>query len=301
MVDSLMFANLTTNQEFKMDMYNADYLLYEGGIDWGTIDINHNTSKYPLQVGVDILNTVYGTRDVSISGWIIGKTEEEIFKKKDVLSKTVNPYDDIRITVGNFCISGKPQTNVRYSYTMQENNEKMCKFLIEIFCPFPLFQGKSDTEVSLSQVIPMWHFDWIIPRIGMPLSVRKQSLFTDVMNDGNVDVGCEIEIVANGVVNNLTIINVYTQEFIKINKILHSGEIVVFTSRGNKSLYGYIDGVKTSYMDYLDFDSTWFTIKPGRNVFTFKTYDENGEVDNTYKNAEIKMKYNPCLLNLREE
>ena len=301
MVDSLLFTNLNTKQELRMDMYDADYLLYEGGIDWGTIDINHNTSKYPLQVGEDILNTVFGTRDVSISGWIVGPTEERIFQKKEILSKAVNPSDEVKITVGDYCITGRPQTNVRFSYTWQENNEKMCKFLIEIFCPFPLFQGVADNITALSEIIPLWHFDWIIPQEGIPLSVKKQSLFTDVINNGTVAVGCEIEIAASGTANNPAIINVYTQEFIRINKTLEAGETVVFTSRGNKNVYGIIDGTKVSYLDYFDFDSTWLTVRPGINVFTFRTYDENGEPDDTYKNLDISLKYNPCFLNLREE
>ena len=83
MVESIKIKNLATNVVKSFDMSEADYLIYEGAIDWGTVAVNHNTFSYPTQIGAYITNTVIGTRDISINGWIIGETLEEIEKKKN--------------------------------------------------------------------------------------------------------------------------------------------------------------------------------------------------------------------------
>lgn len=101
MVESIKIKNLTTNVVKSFDMSEADYLIYEGAIDWGTVAVNHNTFSYPTQIGAYITNTVIGTRDISISGWIIGETLEEIEGKKNSLSRLINPVEQVTITLVN--------------------------------------------------------------------------------------------------------------------------------------------------------------------------------------------------------
>lgn len=301
MIDRLTITNLDTKNVIEMDMYNANYLLYEGGIDWGKIDVDHNTFKYPNQTGKYVTNTNLGTRDISISGWIIGKTEQDIFTKKETLSKVINPTNTLRVSAGKYGINCRPSSNVKFANTYAENNSVMCKFLISLFCPFPLFDLDSDVVVVMADVTPLFMFDWIIPPEGMALSVRKRSTFTDIVNTGTLKVGCVIKLVATGLVNNPRIINVHTQEFMQINKSLEAGEEVVINTKDNRFIYGVKNGVKESYLDYFDFDSDWLMLEEGLNTLTYKTYTDTGVEDDTYKNLNIQISYNPCVFNLKEE
>ena len=83
MIESIKIRNESTGKIIKLDMSEANYLIYDGSIDWGTVDVSHNTFQYPTQIGAYISSTVVGTRDISISGWIIGDTLQEIEQKKD--------------------------------------------------------------------------------------------------------------------------------------------------------------------------------------------------------------------------
>lgn len=301
MVENIVLSNLDTKHNLMMNMDDADYLLYEGSIDWGTIDTKHNTFKYPNQVGKYITNTSLGTRDVAISGWIVGKTEQEIITKKEILSKVINPMHTIRVKAGEYGIEGCPSSNVKFSNAYKENNDKMCKFLIRLFCSFPLFDLDSDVVVSMADITPLFHFPLIIPKQGISMSVRKRTTFTDVVNGGTIPVGCTIRLVATGTVHNPRIINVHTQQYIQINKTMEAGEEIVINTKDNRYIYGIKEGVKESYLDYFDFDSTWLMLQVGLNTLTYKTYASENVEDETYKNLNINLSYNPCIFNLKEE
>ena len=121
MVEELMITNTSLNITCIMNMDDADYLLYEGCIDWGNISITHNTFQYSQQIGKSLTNSVVGTRDISISGWIIG-TKEEIESKKKRLSTIINPLNDVEIDVGKWRMTGRPSSNVSFSNNRTENN-----------------------------------------------------------------------------------------------------------------------------------------------------------------------------------
>ena len=107
MVEELMITNTSLNITCIMNMDDADYLLYEGCIDWGNISITHNTFQYSQQIGKSLTNSVVGTRDISISGWIIG-TKEEIESKKKRLSTIIKRLNDVEIDVGKWKMKGRP-------------------------------------------------------------------------------------------------------------------------------------------------------------------------------------------------
>ena len=211
MVEELNIVNLNTGLSLLFNMDNADYLIYEGGIDWGEINTTHNTYAYSSLLGEYPTNTIIGTRDISISGWIVGKTEEEIFQKKEKLSMFFNPLHTLRIKKGEYGIDGLPNTNVKFSSTYKENNDKMCKFLLQIFCPFPLFTKNDDFSISMVDIVPMWRFPWIIPEEGYVMSAMKNTRFQAVVNDGAINVGLRLVLEANGTVNNPTLISITTR------------------------------------------------------------------------------------------
>lgn len=298
MVERLFIYNKNLNKRILMNMEDADYLLYEGGIDWGGIEVVHNTSQYVQQIGNTITDSTVGTRDISISGWIIG-SEKEINDKKKTLSSMINPLHDLTIEVDKWKISGKPSTNVKYSKNYEENNDKMCKFLIQIFCSFPLFTASDVKEGYITSSIGLFSFPLVIKKDGISMSYRTKNYFVDIINDGAFEIGCEIVFEANGIVNNPTLLNVNTGERIKINKTLYSGEkIIVNTKKGNRSVKNQNN---EDYYEFFDFDNSWLQLNVGTNTFTYYTTNSFGERDETYKNMDLKIRYNICEMNLDEE
>lgn len=209
MVESIKIKNLATNVVKSFDMSEADYLIYEGAIDWGTVAVNHNTFSYPTQIGAYITNTVIGTRDISINGWIIGETLEEIEKKKNSLSRLINPVEQVTIYVGEYSISGKPSSNVTYGKEYAENNDVCCKFLIQILCDYPMFILTNPLTPEIGKIFGGFMFPLTIPKNkGLIMGYRQRSLFTTINNQGSISVGIKIKIYAHGTVNNIEIIDV---------------------------------------------------------------------------------------------
>lgn len=291
-------------------MDQADYLLYEGGTDWGTIQVDHESFRFPDQTGETITFSALGTRDVGINGWIIGKTLNEIETKKRILSVVINPLQLVHVDIGDYRIDAKPAANVAFSNTYQENNDVMCKFLIQLFCPFPLFRYRTGIKKTSARISGKFHFPLVLAPKGnqkkdLVFSVIETFRFLDIINDGTVEVGCTITFRCNrkreAYVNNPTLININTRQQIRINKTLARGETVIITTeKGKRDVMG---GTTTlaSYLDYFDLDNTWLTIPVGISTYAIRTYDAAGNQDDSYKYLDVSIVYNPCKLNLDNE
>lgn len=303
MVEKLKLVNTSTGSELRFGINDEDYLIEDGGIDWGTVEANHNTFQYPTQIGVYKTSTQLGTRDVSITGWIIGEDLSEIEDKKLNLSKFINPLQNVKIIVGEYYLEGAPSTSVKFSSSIKENNEVMCKFLVQVFCMFPMWSRFNELNVSIADTQGVFGFPLTFKPEGNIMGLRKSSLFTDVFNDGAIEVGMELHIVAKGIVNNPEILNVKTKEVIKINKTLRDGEsIVINTSQGARSVVGTTSsGVKENYFGYFDYDNTWLQLPVGSSTFTYRTYGANGEEDDTYKRLDVNLVYRPVLYSIGGE
>lgn len=304
MVESLRIYNIDENKIIEMNMQDdAEYLIYEGSIDWGNVQVTHNTFQYPTQFGSIVTSTVVGSRDISISGYIVEETKEKIEDKKVLLSSIINPMQELSVIVDKWHINGKPSSNVTFGSSYKENNSVLCKFLIQILCANPMFVLNDDNKIAIAEVEKLFHFPLILEPKGIIFGLRKSSLFTDVQNNGAVETGMIIRIKAKGNVNNLEILNVNTKDMIKINKVLKNGEeIIINTNKGERSILGHINNEPLeSYFDYFDFDSTWLQLQVGTSTFTFRSRTSDGKLDETYKQVDIELSFKEMLYNLRGE
>ena len=169
---------------------------------------------------------------------------------------------------------------VQCAATVAEDNEVICKFKIEGYCPDPLFSEQVESKVAAASTIPMFHFPLIIsknpsPPGGVIFGLRQPSLIVAINNSGAVDVGMKIVFKANGTLCGPSLINVYTQKYFKINKMMQAGEeITINTTIGEKKIQGTLNGITSNYFKYRDFDSEWLQLKVGDNLFRYDA-DEN--------------------------
>lgn len=276
MIESLRVKNTVTNQEIDMDKLTSVYIL--DSVDWGTIESSHHSYKYVNQIGVYVTNTTLETRDVKIVGWVVGDTELELKKKKQLLNKMINPQQPMDINVDEYTLTMLPNSSIKYSVNYAENNEVMCKFQIDGYCPDPLFKTESEAKTVAASTLPKFKFPLIIPQPkGIIMGLRQPSLIVAIENQGAVSVGMKIVFVASGTVQNPQIINVNTQEFFKINKTMVAGEsITINTNIGEKKIIGSLGGVDTNYFKYRDLDSTWLQLATGDNLIR---YDASANLD----------------------
>lgn len=283
-----------------MNSDDAEYLIDEGSIDWGTVTSTHHSYNYPSQIGEFISATTIGARTISIVGWVIG-SYEEIRRKKALLNKFINPQQPVEIIAGGYSIVGSPDSQVKYSNST-DNNDVMCRFIVSLYCNNPVFSSVDYSLVTVTEIEPKFMFPLTIPTSGMQFGVRKVSLFTDLINDGSLTVGAKIVFTADGIVNTPRLFNVVTMEYVQINTTLHAGDVVTIdTNNGSRSVTAKISGIEQNFFGKFDYGSTWLQFPIGTTILGFKTYDSNNLEDETYKNLSIQVFYHTTAFNLEEE
>ena len=149
MVESILLQNVETRAYLKLDMLTTpDYIL--NSVDWGVVESTHHSYKYVNQIGVYVTGTSLETRAVTIMGWVIADTERQMTQRKAMLNRFFNPQQAVDLFYKNYELRFLPSYSVRYSTTIAENNEIVCKFKVEGFCPDPLFKERFHKRRRLS-------------------------------------------------------------------------------------------------------------------------------------------------------
>lgn len=284
MVERIVLRRVKNLNELTLDMVSTpDFILKS--VDWGVVKGTHHSYKYINQIGVTVMNTSLGTRDITIEGWIVAQSESNMTYLKDVLNKFINPQEEIDLLYDAYVIRFKPDESVKYSVAFADNNDVFSKFQIKGTAANPMFSEIAEHKLPFAITTPMFHFPLILstslPDKGVIFGKRTASLISNVHNQGSVSVGMRIVFKANGTLVNPSLTNVTTLEEFKINKTMVADEeIEINTSIGKKSVKGRIGyGEQTNYYMYKDIDSTWLQLEIGDNIFRYNADDGLDNLD----------------------
>lgn len=298
MVEGIKLQNVETRAVLTLDMVSTpDFIL--NSVDWGAVESTHHSFKYVNQIGVYVTGTSFETRSVTIQGWVIAENESMMTIRKTTLNRFFNPQQAVDLFYKDYVLRFLPNTSIRYSTVIAENNEVICKFKVEGYCPDPLFGEQVESKVAAASTQAMFHFPLIIsetpnPPGGIIFGLRQPSLIFTVTNTGAVDVGMKIVFRANGTLTNPSLIEVNTQKFFKVNKTMVAGEeITIDTIIGEKKIEGYLNGITSNYFKYRDLDSEWLQLKVGDNLFRY-------DADQNVGNLEVYIYYNNKYLEVQE-
>lgn len=161
MVESIVLVNKSLGTSLPINMATRDYVLEN--VDWGAIESSNKSYKFINQVGVYVTGTTLESRTISILGWVVADTIEDMKRRKKFLNSFVNPLQRVDLQYNEYRIEGIPETSIKYGSEMPENNEVMCKFLINLFCPDPMFYTQNGSYVSIANWAPKFRFPLIIP------------------------------------------------------------------------------------------------------------------------------------------
>lgn len=149
---------------------------------------------------------------------------------------------------------------------------------ISVLCNNPYFKNINASVYNFSWTSDGFEFPFSIPEEGIEFSTSDNISSLDIVNNGEQEVGVEINLIANGSVLNPTIINVTTGERFTLNVDMDSGDqIVITTHKGNKHVNLIRNGVTTNIMNTVASNPTWFKIDIGDNIFSYSA-DEGGEL-----------------------
>lgn len=280
MVENVILLNKVTQGELELDVVETPYYILDT-VDWGQVKSNHHSYKYVNQIGVYVTGTSLDTRDISITGWVIAKTESQMDERKKLLNRFFNPQQPIKLTYKKYDLEFLPNTSIKYSAALAENNEIVCKFKIEGLCQDPLFRDSIESKIPVAATIGKFHFPLIINKTQqnppqIMFGLRQPSLIANVYNNGAIRTGMRMVFKATRTIKNPSLTNIITREYFKINKTMVAGETVTInTTIGEKKIIGFLNGVEYNYFKYRDLDSTWLQLEVGDNLFRYDVDDEN--------------------------
>ena len=278
----ITLTNLVTNESVSVAQSSTqDYVL--DSVDWGSIESDRQTSAHPAQIGESVLSVTLGTRDVLIKGWLVNDTGVGISELKRVLSRLVNPLQQLRVgyvsplsNIGSVYLDVFPLSTVSFGKDAKENNDAFSSFEIEARAYSPLFFSATQKTVNLTS------------------AAQSVSVL------GDVDSGFTFSLVASGSVSNPLIRNDYTGEVLKFNYALASGQSFAgSTTPGDRYVQRKYTSGGLSYVEnamrYLDLSSAWLYLSASnssRNSFKI-------EATSGVANLTATMQYRPAWLEVQ--
>lgn len=227
-------------------------------------------------------------RDIDIVGHINTRDKQQAYELRRRLLKVFNPElnGTLAYEFGGF----KRVINCRlHGEPKLLRKEVLIEFTIPLDCLNPFWREEDEQKEDIASWVAAWEFPCEIEQDNaqsMIFGYRAESVIVDCYNEGDVSTGMRIRFTSLGTITNPILLNVDTNEFIKLNVTMQTGDVIeVNTKYGSKGATLIRDGKKTDYFRYVDVDSTFMQLAIGDNNFR---YDAESGVNS----MEVSIFYN---------
>ena len=276
-------------------MYNARYVsntgeTYDFGVDGSTVfdmDIGNGlsvdiaTSQGFAQMGESVEGQTVTGRLINVKGVIYNN----VSKRRKTLRSVFAPFTNGRLSFDNgYYIDVYVKDTPTFSPVKNDG-----RFTMLLYAPFPFFSKADSGNVELGEVAPMFSFpvNYAEPHI---FGSKKHTTNKTIINDGDVPVSFDVIFETTGKVTNITVTDLDTGEFLRIEGSLYSGQKIVLNRTTEGVLKAnLIDGNETTDIIYLvDENSTLEKLKKGKNRFKITDEFSDGKMlvaDFTYNTA----------------
>nr|DAH86505.1 MAG TPA: tail protein [Caudoviricetes sp.] len=222
------------------------------------------------QHGDTYISQRYEARDITIVGNINSRDKDRVLELRRQAEKILNAELDAKLiyTYKDFVrvidckVDGRPQF---------KSSKVFMQYSIPITCCNPFWREEAEAKKDIAAWVSSWEFDFEIPEEGIELGYREPSVIVNVYNEGDVKSGMRVEFRAVGTVVNPVLLNVDTQEYLKlIDTTMVAGDVITInTEYGSKGATLTRDGEVLDYFRHIDVDSTFMQLAIGDNVFRY--------------------------------
>lgn len=232
------------------------------GLDGLTNNI-YSTKSYG-QDGISITNTNLTERSISLEGKIITRDKEEAERLKEELIRIFNVKFGGVLYYKNISI----ECEVEIGPIFSQSDYGIIEFVIDLIAPNPYLLGEENGE-EISTWIGGFSF-----KFSLPFSLKQRGeTKRNIINKGHAKT--PIKVYFKGPAYNPCIFNRTTGEFIKVNRELTSDDtLIINTEFGNKTVEIERNGIKTNAFNYIDLDSTFFSLSVGDNIIEYSTENQ---------------------------
>jgi hypothetical protein len=250
----------------------------------GPVKANVNTTEVVTNDGSMFNSARLSQRNIvfqlAFVDTVYGETIEDIRQKSykyfpakksvEIVIETDNRYVKIK---------GYVESNEPDIFSSQEGTQ------ISIICPDPYFYSAGEDGNNVTDfytIDPMFEFPFSNESLTDPLlifgeiQIKTEGVIT---YHGDSEIGVVIYIHAIGPATNINIYNTETREVMMINTaklekltgkgLVASDDIVINTTKGEKSITLIREGASYNILNCLDKNTDWFTLSKGDNIFAF--------------------------------
>lgn len=246
------------------------------GLD--TLENDINTISTINQVGSSFVSNNIESREIDLV-LRVRVTEDNYKDIKRKFFKVFNPSLEGEFILTNPKSDKKLNVRVRNTPKFENTDYFYYKEVsITLVALDPAWKDTQETKTNIAIWQGSFTFPLFIPTEGIKMGYREPSLIANVNNLGDIQTGIRIEFKALGTLVNPKLINVDTQDFIKINKTMVKDEVItVTTDFANKKITCNKNGVIENAFHFLDLYSTFLQLELGDNLFR---YDADEGLDN---------------------
>lgn len=258
-----------------------------------TIEFSHASVYHTNEVSglSDIRNAIYSinsmgqdgdtylgnriqSREIEIVGSIATRNKDETVTLRRRLNHVLNPKIGATLTYvyGDF----KRVIDCRVDNAPVYSRKAIFQdYTVQLVCHNPFWREEAESKTDIASWIGGFEFPEplgleIPMEEGWEIGYREPSLIVNVYNGGDVKSGVRIDFRALGTVVNPSLLNIDTQEFIKVNYTLEAGDVLsVSTYYGQKEVFLKTGGQTIDAFRYLDPDSSYIQLEVGDNLFRY--------------------------------
>ena len=169
------------------------------------------------------------------------------------------------------------------------------RFTMRLYAPFPFFYSLDDAHFNIGEIVPAFSFP-INYATTHKFGERGTEKYTNVYNNGDIAVPFAVYMETFGTSTNPSIVNLDTQEYLKLNGTLNVGDVANIYRDSNNILRAELtsDGEVVDILSWIDDGSTLFQLNPGDNIIAFD--DDGGGSSLT-----VKFTFSPAVVAVYED
>ena len=289
MINKIIYEN---ERGISIELNREGPLFLSSVEGFGGLEADIVSSKSAYQDGISISKTILKDRILTLNCYLSIDNEQQRYILKKKLYNAFNPKvaGHIKIYTDAGQLRGASNLRVIQAPLFDDDYKglnDLVSFQIQLAMPLPYFEDLAENKVEFGSEVGNFFFDWELKEEGNELSIKNSSNVVNIFNNGDCETPLKLVFKASSNVKNPRIYNVYTKEFIKINKTMEAGEMIaITTNKGNKRVESILNGKTSNIFNNLDIQSDFIWLDIGDNVIAYDAEEmiEQLEVNIYYTN-----------------
>ena len=235
----------------------------------------HNTTSSE-EDGANIASTKIEPRPIEITGDIAKNSNED--DNRETLTRFFDPHQSGTMYITRNDVSRKIDYMVDAFVYKTNKIYQFIQFTISLNCiEDPYFSDSSNYSNTITQIMPQFAFPLaILADTGKIMGYRQYDNKMPIVNSGDKETGIEIVITAKrGTMTNITI-TLNSSEYIKVNVDMEQYDVLIINTNARKKSVT-LNG--ENIINKIDKDSTFFSLKKGKNIFAYECDDGSENID----------------------